>query len=58
METNRLCLLKIIECLQYLARHAMPMQGDTDEEYNFLQLYKLRREGSTCLVKIVREERR
>lgn len=42
METNRFCLLKIIECLQYLARQAMPMQGDTDEESNFIQLLKLR----------------
>ena len=36
MATNRFCLLKIIECLQYLARQAMPMQGDTDEESNFI----------------------
>ncbi|KAK2557068.1 Zinc finger MYM-type protein 1 [Acropora cervicornis] len=42
MVTNRFCLLKIIECLQYLARQAMPMQGDTDEESNFIQLLKLR----------------
>ena len=26
----------------HLARHAMPMQGDTDEESNFTQLLKLR----------------
>ena len=42
METNRSCLLKSIECLQYLARQAMPMQGDTDEKSNFTQLLKLR----------------
>ena len=42
METNRFCLLKIIECLQYLARQAMPMQGDTGEESNFTQLLKLK----------------
>ena len=41
METSRFCLLRIIECLQCLARQAMPMQGDTDEESNFTQLLKL-----------------
>ena len=51
METNRFCLLKIIECLQYLARRAMPMQGDTDEESNFTQLLKLREKDQPALLK-------
>ena len=51
METKRFCLLKIIECLQYLARQAMPMQGDTDEESNFTQLLKLRGKDQPVLLK-------
>ena len=51
METNRFCLLKIIECLQYLARQAMPMQGDADEESNFTQLLKLRGKDQPVLLK-------
>ncbi|XP_074609646.1 zinc finger MYM-type protein 1-like [Acropora palmata] len=51
MATNRFCLLKIIECLQYLARQAMPMQGDTDEECNFIQLLKLRGKDQPVLLK-------
>ena len=59
MATNRFYLLKIIECLQYLARQAIPMQGDTDEESNFIQLHaQIKREGPTCLVKMAREEGR
>ena len=51
METDRFCLLKIIECLQYLARQAMPMQGDTDEESNLTQLLKLRGKDQPVLFK-------
>ena len=51
MATNRFCLLKIIECLQYLARQAMPMQGDMDEESNFIQLLKLRGKDQPVLLK-------
>ena len=51
METNRFCPLKIIESLQYLARQAMPMQGDTDEESNFTQLLKLRGKDQPILLK-------
>lgn len=39
-----------LECLQYLARQAMPMQGDTDEESNFIQLLKLRGKDQTVLL--------
>ena len=45
------CLLQIIECLHYLARQAMPMQGDTDEESNFIQLLKLRGKDQPVLLK-------
>ena len=51
MATNRFCLLKIIECLQCLARQAMPMQGDTDEESNFIELLKLRGKDQPVLLK-------
>ena len=42
MESNRICFIKVIECLQYLARQGLVMQGDTDDESNFIQLLKLR----------------
>ena len=36
MESNRICFIKVIECLQYLARQGQAMQGDTDDESNFI----------------------
>ena len=30
--------IKVIECLQYLARQGQAMQGNTDDESNFIQL--------------------
>ena len=42
MESNLICFIKVIECLQYLARQEQAMQGDTDDESNFIQLLKLR----------------
>ena len=42
MESNRICFIKVIECFQYLARQGQAMQGDTDDESNFIQLLKLR----------------
>ena len=42
IESNRICLIKVIESLQYLARQGQAMQGDTDDESNFIQLLKLR----------------
>ena len=42
MQTNRLCLIKIIGSLRYLARQGQPIQGDTDDESNFIQLLELR----------------
>ena len=40
-----------MEWLQYLARQAMPMQGDTGEESNFTPLLKLRRKDQSVLLK-------
>ena len=37
MESNRICFIKVIEWLQYLARQGQAMQGDTDDESNFIQ---------------------
>ena len=45
MESNLICFIKVIECLQYLARQEQAMQGDTDDESNFIQLLKLRGKG-------------
>ena len=42
MQENHRCLIKIIECLQYLAQQGHAIQGDTDDECNFIQLLKLR----------------
>ena len=46
MRSNRICFIKVIECLQYLPRQGQAMQGDTDDESNFIQLLK---EGKTSL---------
>ena len=37
-----ICFIKVIECLQYLARQGQAMQGDTDDESSFIQLLELR----------------
>ena len=51
MESNRICFIKVIECLQYLARQGQAMQGDTDDESNFIQLLKLRGKEQPLLLK-------
>ena len=51
MESNRICFIKVIEYLQHLARQGLAMQGDTDNESNFIQLLKLRRKGQPLLLK-------
>lgn len=38
MQLNRLCLVKVIESLQYLCRQGQAIQGDTDFASNFIQL--------------------
>ena len=40
MESNRICFIKVIECLQYLAWRELAMQGDTGDESNFIQLLR------------------
>ena len=44
-------LCTLIECLQYLARQGQAMQGDTDDESNFIQLLKLRGKDQSLLLK-------
>ena len=51
MESNRICFIKFMECLQYLARQEQAMQGDTDDESNFIQLLKLRGKDQPLLLK-------
>ena len=48
---NRICFIKVIECLQYFARQGLAMQGDTDDESNFIQLLKLRGKDRPLLLK-------
>ena len=51
MESNRVCFIKVTECLQYLARQGKAMRGDTDDESNFIQLLKLRGKDQPFLLK-------
>ena len=51
MESKCICFIKVIECLQYLARQGQAMQGDTDDESNFFQLLKLRGNDQPLLIK-------
>ena len=51
MESNRICFIRVSECLQYLARQGQVMQGDTDGESNFIQLLKLRVKYQPLLLK-------
>ena len=38
MESNYICFIEVIKCLQCLLRKEQAMQGDTDDESNFIQL--------------------
>ena len=51
MESNRICFIKVIECLQYLAQQGQAMQGDNDDESNLIQLLKLRGKDQLLLLK-------
>ena len=51
MESNRICFIKVVECLQYLARQGLAMKGDTDGKSNFIQLLKLRGKDRPLLLK-------
>ena len=51
MESNRICFIKVTECLQYLVRQGQAMQGDTNDESNFIQLLKLRGKDQPLLLK-------
>ena len=52
-QSNRCCLMKIIEILRYLCRQGQAMQGDTDDESNFYQLIKLRGKDNPALIKLI-----
>ena len=43
--------MKVIECLQHLARPGLAMQGDTNDESNFIQLLKLIRKDQPLPLK-------
>ena len=59
MESNRMCFIKVTKCLQYLVRQGQAMQGDTDDESNFIQLLKLRGKDQPLLLKwLERKEHR
>ena len=55
LESNHVhvCFIKVIECLQYmyLAWQGHSMQGNTDDESNFIQLLKLRGKDQPLLLK-------
>ena len=38
LESNRICFIKVIECLQYLAWQGHAMQVDIDDESNVILL--------------------
>ncbi|XP_072023399.1 zinc finger MYM-type protein 1-like [Amphiura filiformis] len=47
-EANRQCFLKLLSNLRFLARQALSMRGDGNEDNsNFIQLFKLRGEDDT-----------
>ena len=50
MESNRICFIKVIECLQYCARQGQAMLGDTDHESIFIQLLNLRGKDQPLLL--------
>ena len=51
MESNHICFIKVNECLQYLTRQEQALQGDTDDESNFIQILKLRGKDQPLLLK-------
>ena len=40
MENNRKILLKVLSCIQFLARQGLPLGGGDESDGNFLQLLK------------------
>lgn len=57
MEINRMCFIKVIECLQYLARQGQAFQGHADDESNFTQLLKLRGKDEPRLLEWLEKKR-
>ena len=56
MESNRICFIEVIECLQYLVWQGQAMQGDTNDESNFIQLLKLKKDQPLLLKWLERKE--
>ena len=57
MEINRMCFIKVIECLQNLARQGQAFQGHADDESNFTQLLKLRGKDEPRLLEWLEKKR-
>ncbi|KAJ8018695.1 Zinc finger MYM-type protein 1 [Holothuria leucospilota] len=51
MKGRRQYLIKIIECLQFLGRQGIPIQGNTEDQSNFIQLLKLRAQDNPFISK-------
>lgn len=49
MQQNRYCLLKVIECIQFLGRQGLALQGKTEKESNFLQLFRVMAKNDSIL---------
>ncbi|KAJ8034360.1 Zinc finger MYM-type protein 1 [Holothuria leucospilota] len=56
MEGRRQYLIKIIECLQFLGRQGIPIQGNTEDQSNFIQLLRLRARDNPFISKWVNSE--
>ena len=52
-----MCFIKVIECLQYLARQGQAFQGHADDESNFTQLLKLRGKDEPRLLEWLEKKR-
>ena len=55
LKSNRRCLMKVIEYLQYHCRRGQAIQGGTDDESNFVQLLKLRAKDDSALLEWIQK---
>ena len=42
MKMNRFYFLKVLQTVQFLGKHGLPVRGHTDEESNFTEMLTLR----------------
>lgn len=56
MEGRRQYLIKIIERLQFLGRQGIPIQGNTEDRSNFIQLLRLRAQDNPFISKWLNSE--